>query len=476
MCRCIVFLAFLSCLDAESQEWREYRSNNYLVYSDMEPAKITETIGEFEIHRHIVMAFLNTLDDGTTDPLRVIVFDRDGEYRRLTGATGRGYYWSTYDGAHAVLSRRGLYRFKNVNVYYLIKDVAQLDYPRWYEDGLASVLTDTRIEQDSVMLGLQSEWRLAALYRGEVATLDNLLDRYDEIRPDVDDDEYEMASWLMVHLLQIRSFEQNPEFRQQTTEYLRRFAAGQDSRLAFEESFEWSLDRIEREYRRYGRSTVAPSIEIPMPEVDTEVRSRSITDAERTHLLGDLALDLRGTEGALDYLNEIPVDQYDERTASLRALVEARRGDFEAADRFSAIVEDRDDAVTLRHLGYTEYVRYMATSGAIADDALSKAVVLAEAALSVDPDDVDSHLLLWRAYRARGDAVAAAKSMMAGYHRNETNIELNGRIAMYLVEEGRPDLARPFLERVLNWSRSKDQRRWARDELEALESQVERPD
>lgn len=464
-----VLLTLFVAAAINATEWREYTSKNYVVYSDMEPARIRKAIADFEVHRYIVLMFLNAPAAEADEPLRIIALDRSGDYRRLTGSTGIGYYWSTYDGPHAVLTRRRLRYFLELNVRYLVREVARLEYPRWYEDGLAQVLAETRFDGGTVTLGVRPEWRHYPLFIDDVVNLDLLLDKYDELRPREEDSRFLNASWLMVHLLQIRTFEQGGELRRETQEYLRRYAAGQDTRSAFDDSFESPISELNNELRRYGRSQNLPAVEIPTPVIDTSTTSRLMTDAERTHLLGDLALDLQGADAALGYLEDIPVEHYDDRTASLRALVDAYRGEFDAAAAHAARVEEYVDAVTLRHLGYAEWVRYSASQGDIADEARDRAMSFAEEALKVDPDDVDSHLLQWRIHDSRGDDVAAAKSMMEGYRRNETNTGLNVRIAQYLIENGKADLARPFLDRVFAWSYSKDQRRWAADQLRELE-------
>ena len=59
---------------------------------------------------------------------------------------------------------------------------------------------------------------------------------------------------------------------------------------------------------------------------------------------------------------------------------------------------------------------------------------------------------MWKVHDARGEFAEGARSMMAAYRLDETDVKLNIEIGDYLVRYGRHDLAPPFVERAWNWS------------------------
>jgi len=107
-----------------------------------------------------------------------------------------------------------------------------------------------------------------------------------------------------------------------------------------------------------------------------------------------------------------------------------------------------------------------------ARQAVLRARSLAEGALAQDAAHVGALKMLWYSNALLGEPVAATRAMMSAYQLRPNSTRVNLNMGRYLHGLDRADLARPFLEQVIQWSHSEDERDRAQALLDSLEGEA----
>ncbi|HHX81906.1 MAG TPA: hypothetical protein GX696_02855, partial [Pseudomonadaceae bacterium] len=101
---------------------------------------------------------------------------------------------------------------------------------------------------------------------------------------------------------------------------------------------------------------------------------------------------------------------------------------------------------------------------------IEQALYYANAAVEADPENLLAHGYQGLVLKAMGQHTAALRSMMVMYQRFPTSLQINHEIGAYLLELSQPQLARPFFERVYNWSHDVDAMQSARKTLDEIDA------
>jgi hypothetical protein len=144
-------------------------------------------------------------------------------------------------------------------VHYSLANQGTLSYPRWYDEGLAEILSRSTEDRESFSIGIL--WRDSVRYYPWVP-YETLFDTdlSNRARPDgVDVDTYNHEASLLVHYLTFGS----PERKQQLTSYLAALGRGVPQDMAFRNSFHASYGDIEIESLKYSRRNLIDSFRIP---------------------------------------------------------------------------------------------------------------------------------------------------------------------------------------------------------------------
>lgn len=464
-----------------ADEWRQYTSQNFNVYSDDDPGRCVDLLKQFEVFRHVVLTLTGLPDKPENAKMQVLVFDSDWDYKKIGPANSAGFYIDTARGPRMVVGAENRI-MKNTDVlyheyiHYLIRQHSSLRYPRWYDEGFAEFLGATTIEDGVAVIGGVPGSREAAFTYLRPMGVSHLLEPDPDRR---DSGRYQgrfyAYAWLLVHYLQINAYSSNPDLQDQIRDFLVRYDAGEAPIETFETSFGISTDELDKLLEDYREQKRLTTLTMQVDEFRGDIRQRSLSPSETAWLLGDLAYRV-GEEGvALDYLEEAdPGEPGTAQALSLAAVIEnhnentQRAGDY--AERALAMAPTNSVVLTnLSHLAWDNY-EHAGDAGETGEQALNNSLAFSERALESDPENLETYSFAWEAYRARGENLQAVKTLMAAYQLAPFSVGINESIGNLLFDLDKRSLAQPFLERVVTWSHSEEQREAAAEKLETIES------
>ena len=356
-------------------EWMEASTDHFVVYGETNERNLRRFAEQLERFDGAMSAVTGVPRTKPTRSARVTVYivGSDTDLRKLYAQNGgnarniSGFYSPRLEGpvafAPRVLAARSGDFDLNFSTIVLLHEYAhhltfansRLTPPRWFAEGSAEFFASASFASDgSVTLGRPANHRAPELFQAPDVTVIDLVDQeHYEKRKGKDPryDAYYGRAWLLYHYL---TFE--PARRGQLTAYLTALAAGTPSRQAAESAF-GDLVKLDREIGSYMRrrslqTLVIKGSALPTGEIATRV--------------------MRPGEAAI-----MPVVMRSKRGVGSEETARSILADARAiAARFPA------DAAVLAALAEAEH-------DAGNDDA---AIAAADAALAIDPANVNAHL------------------------------------------------------------------------------------
>jgi hypothetical protein len=256
-----LLFSLLTSSTAFSAEWYAVSSDNFTVYSDA-PADDTRALVEkFEIFRASALAVLGLRDEPEKQRLLIMVYDTARDFGRISPKNAAGFYYDSIFGPRMLMRSLGRDTADqevlfHEYVHFLMNQRSTFNYPRWYAEGLATVLETTEIE-DSILVGNPP------LYAGRAIALGFRPTVHGVVTGTVGaDNGFYLTSWLLSHYVSLG----NPTRRKETTDYLRRYDAGEDPVAAFEASYGISTTGMDAELAAYARRGKLNALKAPLEQ------------------------------------------------------------------------------------------------------------------------------------------------------------------------------------------------------------------
>jgi tetratricopeptide (TPR) repeat protein len=357
-------------------------------------------------------------------------------------------------------------------VHHLMNQRMDVNYPRWYMEGMAELLSATTIVGDKFTLGAISQGRANDLVQLGALSVAQLINPGSQTDSSIYQARFYASAWLLTHFLQLSPLGTKSQLKSHTTDYLLRLDQGEDTLEAFVASYGMTPDEMDKELRSYQRQRRVTVLTANINPYEGDIGSRVLSEAERAYLLADMAWQLDKEDVALEYLRELGDDRNnDARALSLHAVLENTYGDPQRASRLrtAALALGEDDSQVHSNLARMDWYSFELSSYALS---LDRSLRHGKRAAELDPDNLEAYKYQWMAHAAKGEEVAAISAMMAAFQLYPTSLGINAEIGTYLLHLRKPALARPFLQRVYNWSHSEEQRTALKETLARIDAQI----
>ncbi|MBB5211743.1 hypothetical protein [Microbulbifer hydrolyticus] len=474
---CLVCLAllFIQSSITTARDWYEYSSDNFTVYSDVREKSALALLRDMERFRAAALLFTGLPDTPESRRLKVFHFNSSSEFQDFTQEWRvAGFYKETWEGPLIFSQKGSSWRIPGNGVmfheyiHHLMRSRSSVIYPMWYSEGFAELLASATLNDERISLGLVPEWRRpvfnGSAFKGPLK-VDELLE------PEYDNDSgnywnsFYATAWLFTHYLQLGALSDKPSYHKQTQNYLIALHQGGDPKAVFEEHFGISIEEMEAELKKYRRGRIRGTSFLS-PPYEKPIRQRELPAHERFYLLAEKAFEVGNESLSLEYLDEALELKPDWRPALIFvAVLQNHRQTPESLNKAQTIVSNLgidpvagqhpiNDYRTGLHLAHyhMDVFDELGKEGRHDGDLRDRAAHLAQAAISINPESIDAHRLLWRAQKDPHKPVTALKTMMSAFQLNPDSLYINKEIGFYLAEANRLDLAAPFLKRVLAWS------------------------
>jgi len=461
---------------AVAADWVAYTSDNFTVYSDAREQTTLYLIENFEKFRLAMLKTLDLPDSDESEHLVIVIFSRSRDYNSLAPSGTTGFFYHSVFGPRMMVGPSALRGTQETlfheYVHYLVNRRSPLNYPRWYSEGLATVLSSTVIVPDSVLVGEAPQDYLNLILYGYDTTVENVVD----LNSATLDFRFYATSWMLTHYLLIESFEDTTR-KQQTVDYLRRYDAGEDPVEAFEASFGITPREMQREVMRYLNRNPLMRLTWPGLEYDGEIARRALAEDEALYLLGDLSVERDRYESAYEYFDDFEELGGD---SPFRDNVRARRAialiHEERVDEGDALIEpllgtaDADVLADIAHYAFDRFVYERDNADDPDTSHLARSIEYGERAVAAQPADFEALYYLGLAHEQNGNLQQAVDTLLEAYDISSTVPRLNASLARMLGRGGRPDLASYLVSRLYSASHSEGEREQIREMLGEIDS------
>lgn len=467
-----VLALFVSGL-ALGQDWTAYTSDNFTLYSDTRESDAVEMLENFELFRRATLALLNLPDTPESERLVIVVYDRGRDYGLIRPETGvSGFFYHSVFGPRMIVGPGGGRDETQITlfheyVHYLMNLHASINFPRWYSEGFATMLSSADITEESIVIGTAPPNYLRAVSLSFDASVHDVID----MKFDGASYEFYVTSWLLTHYLLLDA-ENAPVRRESTLDYFRRYDAGEDSIEAFRASFGIEPAEMQRELEFYGRRRVLTAITMPRASNTGNLTQQVLTDSEALYRLGDIAVERDKFEAAHEYFDRFEDQEGD---SALRDNVDSRRAIVyiheRRIDEGDALIErlhasnptDVDVLADIAHYAFDRFVHEVTEPGDQGDAEsalmqLERSIDYGVQAAEANPSDVEALFYLGLAYEAGGQLQLAADTLFRSHDINPSAARLNMALVRVLIQGQQPGAASYLLSRLYSASHSEQAR------------------
>jgi tetratricopeptide (TPR) repeat protein len=456
-----LLFSLVTASTAFSEGWYAVSSDNFTLYTDGPEDETKELIEKFESFRGSALAVLGLRDEPEKLRLLIMVYDKARDFGRISPRSAAGFYYDSIFGPRMLMRGIGGDADQGVlfheYVHYLMNQRSTFNYPRWYAEGLATVLMTTEIE-DSILVGNPPRYAAMAIELGFRPTVHGV------VTGTVDaEDGFYLTGWLLSHYVSLGDRTR----RQQTTDYLRRYDAGEDPVAAFEASYGITPTGMDAELAAYARRGKLNALKAPRQPYSGSLSTRALDQDEALLLLADIAVEVDALEAAHHYFEEARTTDTD---SPFRAKLMARRsiayvherkvseGDQLVARLLEDGSEDPQVLGDIAHYAFDKFVE-IRTGRSAGDEAaeLERAIEYGVRALAADPANLEARYYLGLSYEAAGRLQNAADALLSGYDLSPSP-RLNLALARVLIKGGQHELASYLLSRLVNVSHADEWR------------------
>jgi tetratricopeptide (TPR) repeat protein len=470
----LLLASLLASSSAVSEGWYAFTSDNFTLYSDAPEDDTRELVEKFEIFRDSALAVLGLPDQPENQRLVIVVFGTTRDFGRIRPRYNiGGFYYDSLAGPRMLLKGVGRDSYAqqalfHEYVHYLMRERSSFNYPRWYFEGLATVLETTEIE-DQIVIGrppVNYPWAIGLNFSPSVREV---------VTGAVDIEEgFYLTAWQLSHYVSLG----DPAHRQQTLDYLRRHDAGEDPVEAFETSYGITTTGMDAELAAYARRRTLTGLFAPRQPYTGSLSTRELEQDEVSLLLGGLAIELDAHESAHHYFDEASEAGADSpfRTKLMGrraiAYIHEKRvseGDELMTPLLEEISDDPQVLGDVAHYAFDKFVEIKLgrSAGDMAAD-LERAIEYGVRAVQADPANLEAHYYLGLSYEAAGRLQNAADELLDGYDLGAPP-RFDEALARVLIKGRQYELASYLLTRMVSANHADEWRRRFRSIIVDLE-------
>ena len=269
-----LLLVVAACLPAAlwadpfAHTWCRLSTPRFEIITDLNPGDVTRLAEQMEVFRVTAEAFIHASGKAADIPLKVVVFrDRDDFRTTMKAPRFSGFMQPSLresmliigpQQANSLLHETALHEYS----HYLLRNLIDVSFPVWYDEGLAAFLSTMRVTKRYVYIGNTPPYDVEKVIRSSSLSLRQTVESQHVYAWDQSklNDFYAMA-WGLVHFIQLSHKAGFVDRRSNLDTYLGAVT------LPFESSFGLSYEQLGLELRRYTRKNSLPKVKLPRPDV-----------------------------------------------------------------------------------------------------------------------------------------------------------------------------------------------------------------
>jgi hypothetical protein len=468
--------------EVHERAWQAHKSANFRLVTDLQTKDAVAYAGDLEMFRDVVLRVTGRRQLLAQDaPVEVMVFSRQKDFTALFGTRIYGFFESNLQGTRMVSGPGGVGVGKrqvlfHEYVHHLVNSSATVRYPRWYNEGMAEMLSTIHEKNGRIFVGsLPERAQNEPFVRMPITTLLN--DEYEGLSPLLMNDFY-ASSWALVHYLNYGHLAGNPKRDQQMIAYLTAMLRGSSSEEAFASAFDITPLQLQSELQRYLERNRLPVLDYPRDnfEWDAQATSTALSPAQAAYEIANAVVSREPARARELFGSALQSPSADQalRGRALAGIAVAYRYESNYAagydagrDAVAAAGTDAEPRRVLAEL-LLEWCESDARP-ATCEARIGEALTLYREGLELAPGDVRLSVGLARAQVARGIELESAFAVLAPLaDTNSADVALNMFAGSAAIATGRTDRGVEYLRRVLHFSDDDEVRAKAESLLKSL--------
>ena len=319
---------------------------------------------DLEQFRRVVLLVTGIENVQEQQKMRAVVFAKTSQFKRIAYKHDiSGYMQPSLRGNRLVISGGGLEKGSrhvmfHEYVHHLVKVSADVNYPAWYDEGLADMLATTHVKNDQILVGTRSHFRTRILKDNPYAVG---LGRVIDLRDMNEVHGYQVGyflgmSWALANYIHFGHLDGGLDRRPMLTQYFQMLSDSMEPTLAFEQAFGQSLTSMERQLKSYLERKNYPVLKLPQADFtyDGAISRHKMSQSEAALELVTQALVGNPKEAERLVDAALSADPENARLRSAKSLVLQTRGDFEQANQFASDAYQRDPTDAVIAINYAE--------------------------------------------------------------------------------------------------------------------------
>lgn len=253
------------------EAWYLLESENFSFMSNIGEQDARSTVQELEQFRAVVLHVTGIQVPPARDNIRAIVFANATQFRRIAynpevagymRPSPRGDRLVTAGQSQGIDSRLVLF---HEYVHYLLRSAADVNYPPWYDEGLADTLATVYVEGEKIIVGAPSPVRLQVLMNNPYAVgLSRVINLQDLHKVHSFQLGYYLSmSWALTHYLHTAHFAGGPNRLAQLEQYFRLRRSDGLSAEQFKQAFGMSPRQMQKKVLAHQKRTRQSVLALP---------------------------------------------------------------------------------------------------------------------------------------------------------------------------------------------------------------------
>jgi FimV-like protein len=465
--------------DADLDGWLELRSPYFVLTGDVAREELERFAEDLAVFVAVVERITNASAAGARVPARVYLVDgRVGEVLKPWWGVG-GYMVSRLDGYYCVVGRSELAPITRETLlheytHFLVRKGRALDYPLWYDEGFAEVLSTTRRRHELVTVGTPAAGRLRSLAGADGIDLEAVF--APRQRSDIDDPFlFYATSWAVTHY-----FATDGEAIDRMARLVELQSRGVNWEEAYARAFADPLEALSQAVGRHvdglarGALMTVATFDVGELPVERDWAIRALAPVEVARELGELGLAVFDEDDAAVpaafFGRALEIDAGDTQARAGLAVARALQGRFEsaAAELAPALTALPDDPRVLRAAGRVrrELAAADGDPGSAAEHRRGARAAYARAT-QLDPDEPSGWAGLGWSYVGEDDPAPGIEALNRAYATGAWDADVALDLGRLYRRAGDADRARELWMQVARLG-DEDQVEEAERLLEAL--------
>ncbi|BDX07265.1 hypothetical protein [Planctobacterium marinum] len=471
----IALLLFLVCGSssyADTDEWTLLSTPNFEFYAQYDAQRARAKLEYFEVYRYAVYAMLGLDPNVKLAPMRIYAFSDSNDYSEIRGnMNAAGFYNSS--GPYLVIgpeesSIEDNFVLFHEYLHYIVRASVPYQYPTWYDEGLATFFGVVEIDDDSITFGSRPEHYMRYLKYSGTLSFQKLIEQTNQSKSQDKTDNYQykfyVSSWLATHYLIAGEFNGEKNYNPQLQQYLRLFNEGINSSQAFEQAFNIKPEEFNKTLIGYAKKRRNTAMRMARPKINLKVTESSVSDAEAALFYSQL------TYKRIPEVNQKYFQIALQNKVSLALAYEANnaalQGDFSYSDAMlnEALSSDKKTWETHLHIAKT-YITLAKKRNEQSLYTKAYAQLLIAENLKVT---ASVYRTLAEVAWSLGQRQKAIDYAIAQYQMEPSGVHANHVAGYYMVEAGKTEYGRFFLNNVINWTHSEPTKKRAQKLLDKI--------